>query len=248
MASGLNWVFEEVEEAIILEDDCLPAPGFFPFCDELLARYRDDARVMHIGGNNYLPKKNKCPWSYYYSKYTLSWGWATWRRAWKSFDLQVTSWPMVKDLGLLRSLCSDSGERRYWSVLFDRQHNGVGNTWDYSWIYSCWVQHGVAILPAVNLVTNIGVGIDSTHDQASSWFMNHPVGELKDIVHPPVMLVDSATDRLTYKLIFRLPLWLRIRLTLLNPWMYTSAIRRIPVIGAWWIKMRNHMKMRFFCF
>src|SRR6185436_19386626 len=98
-ASGIDWVFSQVAEAIILEDDCIPAPSFFHFCERLLEHYRNDTRVMHISGNNYLPADKRSSEreaqsrSYYFSKYTFSCGWATWRRAWKHYDSALASWP-----------------------------------------------------------------------------------------------------------------------------------------------------------
>ena len=67
VASGLNWVFENVEEAIILEDDCLPDQSFFRYCQELLEKYRDDKRIMLIAGDNMLFENNKQKYSYYFS-------------------------------------------------------------------------------------------------------------------------------------------------------------------------------------
>src|SRR5579871_4386735 len=85
-ASGLDWVFSQVEEAIILEDDCVPHPSFFRFCSELLSRYRDDARIGTIAGTNVQGGRKRGGASYYFSKYPTIWGWASWRRAWALYD------------------------------------------------------------------------------------------------------------------------------------------------------------------
>ncbi|HSP63875.1 MAG TPA: hypothetical protein VLQ90_12890, partial [Pyrinomonadaceae bacterium] len=95
MSSGIDWVFEQVEEAIILEDDCLPHPSFFRFCEELLERYRDDERVAAIGGSNLLPEWSKDTQSYHFSLLGGIWGWASWRRAWRYYDPEIRSWPQV---------------------------------------------------------------------------------------------------------------------------------------------------------
>src|SRR5262245_4967250 len=85
-ATGLRWVFEQVESAIILEDDCIPHPTFFRYCEELLERYRDDQRVMHISGDNWNFNRQPRPFSYFFSNYCYSCGWATWRRAFRHYD------------------------------------------------------------------------------------------------------------------------------------------------------------------
>src|SRR4028118_433764 len=104
ISSGLNWVFETVEEAIILEDDCVPHPTFFRYCEELLERYRHDARVMNISGQNVLFGRHRTEYSYYFSRYTLCWGWASWRRAWQYFDVDVKLWPEIRDQNLIKNV------------------------------------------------------------------------------------------------------------------------------------------------
>ena len=102
ITTGLDRVFAEVDEAIILEDDCLPDHSFFGFCEELLTRYRDDRRVFHIGGTNYLDRRiqeRMAAASYYFSRYNHCWGWATWRRAWITRDSNMTYWPALRDRG-----------------------------------------------------------------------------------------------------------------------------------------------------
>src|SRR5688500_1827095 len=96
-SSAFTWFFQHEEEGIILEDDCLPSQSFFWFCQELLERYRNDTRVMHIGGNNFLNgwQKDK-DYSYYFSRSGHIWGWATWRRAWKHFDFDISLYEKLK--------------------------------------------------------------------------------------------------------------------------------------------------------
>jgi hypothetical protein len=242
MASGLDWVFGQVEEAVILEDDCLPAQSFFAFCDELLAYYRHDARVMHISGNNYQRGHDCGPWSYYFSKYSFSWGWATWRRAWRYNDLGITTWPIVKTCGLLGSVCNGRNERQFWTRVFERQFKGASKAWDYSWTYACLTQHGLCVVPKINLVSNIGLGTDATHTQEGLWFMNLPVSEIHTIIHPPVALINLQADRRNYKDIYQ-PKWGdSLKETLFNPWMYSGLVRRIPVMGKLWDKFSRLWK------
>jgi hypothetical protein len=111
VSSGLDWVFGLVEKAIILEDDCLPEPTFFHFCQELLERYCDDWRVMHISGDNFQLGHRRSSDSYYFSRYSHVWGWATWQRAWKFYDVEMKLWPDFRDRNWLRiylKTCSGS--------------------------------------------------------------------------------------------------------------------------------------------
>jgi hypothetical protein len=242
MATGLNWVFSEVEEAIILEDDCVPAQSFFFFCDELLERYRFDARVMCVSGSNFQRGKSCGPWSYYFSKYPHCWGWASWRRAWKYFDLQVRTWPDVKAVGLLKSVCPGYWERWVWSNAFDRQYRGASRSWAYSWTYTCWVQHGLTVLPAVNLVSNIGTGLDSTHPQDDKWFMNQSIGAVAALDHPLVMIQDIEADARTHNAFFKPPFKVILFEALLNPWMYSAQLRKVPILGLYWIRFCKLIK------
>jgi hypothetical protein len=163
-ASGITWVFEQVPEAIILEDDCVPHPTFFRFCEELLAHYRDDERVMHIGGSNFLFGKTPVDASYYFSRYAQCWGWATWRRAWQHFDYDLRAWPEAKANSALKSQFATTSHWRFWTAVFDEVYGpGKAHIWDFQWVLACWLQSGLSIVPHVNLVSNIGFGDAATH-------------------------------------------------------------------------------------
>ena len=119
-ASGISWVFEHVEDAIILEDDCVPHPSFFPFCAELLEKYRQDTRVMHIGRSYFLNDPIPASHSYYFSVFNIAnGGWATWRRAWRYFDLQCKLWPILKDTRWIAHLEDDDRAGRFWARQFE---------------------------------------------------------------------------------------------------------------------------------
>ena len=196
VSSGLDWVFSQVEEAIILEDDCLPAPSFFRFCQELLARYRHDERVMHIGGVNFQDGYNQTPYSYYFSRHTHCWGWATWRRAWQFYGVDMSLWP--ENRGSVAALFDDEVERDYFTGAFEQAFRGEVDTWDYQWAYACMVQSGLSALPSVNLVSNIGWGAEATHTkQERHEAANRPTSDLGDLHHPPFVILHRAADRYT---------------------------------------------------
>jgi hypothetical protein len=202
VASGLDWVFSEVEEAIILEDDCLPAPSFFYFCQTLLDRYRHDERIMMISGNNFQLGQSRTEYSYYFSKYSHIWGWASWRRAWQLYDVDIKTWPEYKKLNLIYSVCEDSYEQKYWMDTFDRVFSGVPDIWDYQWLYTCWSQNGLSILPDSNLVSNIGFRSDATHTFVESTWMCLPTVDIWEIEHPPFIVRHREADAYTFDYIF----------------------------------------------
>lgn len=203
VASGLDWVFSEVEEAIILEDDCLPAPSFFYFCETLLEHYRHDERIMLISGNNFQFGQSRTEYSYYFSKYTHIWGWASWRRAWQYFDLSMTTWPEFKKTGMMKFVCEDLYEHKYWTKIFDQVFEGTINTaWSYQWLYSCWSQSGLSILPNTNLVSNIGFGSDATNTFGDSRQARLPVSDIWNINHPRFLVKHKEADAYTFDSIF----------------------------------------------
>jgi hypothetical protein len=198
VSSGIDWVFSQVEEAIILEDDCLPAPSFFQFCQTLLEYYRYDNRVVHIGGANLQFGQTRTPYSYYFTKYSEIWGWASWRRAWQNFDVNMRSWAEFKTSRVLESAHPNPYEQKYWLELLDRVYRGEIDTWDYQWNYACWCQGGLAIGPEVNLVTNIGFRADATHTNHHSNLAAIPLAEISQIQHPPFKIANRDADRHTF--------------------------------------------------
>jgi len=137
-ASGIDWVFQNVEEAIILEDDCLPHPTFFQFCDELIDRYRDDERVMMISGDNFQEGKKRTSHSYYFSRYAHTWGWATWQRAWRFYDFDLKLWPELRETNWLLDTLGHEEPAAYWRATFDSLSN-TSDVWDYQWTFACWI-------------------------------------------------------------------------------------------------------------
>lgn len=163
ISSGIDWVFTLVDEAILLEDDCLPDPTFFPFCSELLKRYRQDSRVMMISGDNFQFGHRRTPHSYYFSGIPHIWGWATWRRAWQHYDVNLSEWPTLRDTGFLSRLFDHSGFAQTYRRIFDETSAGRIDTWDHQWAFAFWRRQGLCVLPETNLITNLGFGPDATH-------------------------------------------------------------------------------------
>jgi hypothetical protein len=203
VSSALDWFFSHVEEGIILEDDCVPDQSFFPFCQELLEKYRDDKRIMMISGDNFQFGRNGTKDSYYFSRYFHIWGWATWKRAWKYYDVDMKVWPEICDNGYLNNILLEKSVVKYWESVFNLVYNGVINTWDYQWVFSCWIQGGLSIMPNQNLVSNIGFDMIGTHTKGDSIFSKMATKNMKfPLMHPDYMIRDLKADKYTEKIWF----------------------------------------------
>lgn len=192
-ATGLDWVFSLVEEAIILEDDCLPHIDFFVYCAELLEKYRDDERIMTISGNNFQSEKQWNTHSYYFSNYTLTWGWASWRRAWQHYDVAMEHWPEIRDSSLLPF--NDENEKGYWVKILNSVYEGKIDAWDYQWSFACWSQNSLTVIPSKNLVSNIGFREDATHTQGNSVLASIPTATLGKLQHPQYIAKHNEADK-----------------------------------------------------
>lgn len=198
VSSGLDWVFDTVEEAIVLEDDCLPHPTFFRFCEEMLEKYRDDERIAMISGDNFQFGRKRTGYSYYFSRYTHIWGWASWRRAWDNYDVDMKIWPEIREGRWLEDLLGAKKSVWYWKYIFKNVYNGKIDSWAYQWTFSCWIQSALTVLPNVNLVSNIGFGMKAVHTKVSNEFAEMETEAMRfPISHPNYILRDSAADSIT---------------------------------------------------
>ncbi|ARN22637.1 hypothetical protein [Piscinibacter gummiphilus] len=205
VSSGISWFFEQEPEGIVIEDDCVPDPSFFTYCDELLERYRDDPRVMCISGDNFISSDWKPDSSYYFSKYIHVWGWASWRRAWNLYDVEMRDWSAQDKAGLLeRRFPNAPRAQAHWRELFDRVSTGRIDTWDYQWNYACLKHDGVSCMPEVNLISNIGFGQGATHTVSpESKLANLPVSSLSlPLRHPDKVAADVRADQWTSDHVF----------------------------------------------
>jgi hypothetical protein len=197
VTTGLDWLFGQVDEAIILEDDCLPDASFFLFAEELLAMYRNDPRIGMIAGSNLggLPSKDGS--GYFFSNVAQCWGWATWARAWRTFDVSMSKWPQFRDEGRIADVFHDHYKVKYWRGLLDSTYYNKINTWDYIWVLTLWLAGQLTIIPSSNMIANIGFGDESTHTSRSS----HPAARIPvqsvtfPMRHPNCFLVDHSAEK-----------------------------------------------------
>ncbi|HYD63870.1 hypothetical protein [Azospirillum sp.] len=203
MSSGISWVYENVDRAILLEDDCLPHPTFFRYCEELLERYLHDERVMMISGDNAHGYTDS--YSYYFNRYALIWGWATWRRAWAHFDLEMSQWPVLADTDWLKDVLGDRRAINFWYDWYQRNYEGF-NSWATPWMLSCWHNAGLSANASVNAISNIGYGEGATHTT------NSGVGEIRSAApltpisfplrHPPEVVRNANADDFIEQTVF----------------------------------------------
>lgn len=198
-ATGISWVFENVEEAIIIEDDCIPDESFFYFCEEMLHKYRDDERIMQISGFNSLIGEHSIKYSYSFYRLFACQAWATWRRAWQYFDMKMELWPILKNTTMILDNLGDPRGVDYFNKIFDEAYEESSNIhyWDYQFLFACWSQSGLAIFPRVNMFRNIGYGADGTHVfDPNDKLANLPVKSMDSpLNHPPYLVWESEIDQ-----------------------------------------------------
>ena len=194
ISSGISHAFEQVEEAIILEDDCLPELDFFRFCTEMLRRYKDQEKIMAVSGNHFLTSRtatvsNGLETSYYFLRTPLIWGWATWKRAWQYYPDDIGFlYKEIKDKTKARHYFLNKKEYVFFKYKVRQIHHKKQDAWDYLWAIALRKRKGLCICPRVNLVRNIGFGKEATHTsegvvrfQKSSGRLNFPLKHPKDL-------------------------------------------------------------------
>jgi hypothetical protein len=208
VSTAISWFFEHVEQGIILEDDCLPHPTFFPYCEELLNKYRHDTRIGHISGNSFLPHALDHAYSYNFSAIAHIWGWATWRRVWQHYDPRLPYWHEAQhDANKRRSLFRTLREEIYFTTFIpDALNNNNGlNTWDVQYLYMLRLQHQLSIYPTVNLVTNLGLTAPEVTHASSRTAAKYrrPLQPISfPLRHPPYLLPNRLLDDLTCRKYF----------------------------------------------
>ena len=194
---AIDWFFSHVEFGVILEEDCIPHLDFFEYCACLLPRFRDDSRVWCVSGNSYAYSDS--PTSYYFSRYPLTWGWATWRNRWRQYDAKLQQWPAFRDSGLMQQVFEDPYEAAYWAEIFERTYRREEpiTWWDYQWFFAALSRGALTAVPRRNLVSNIGFGPDATHTLNPDTPI-HPALPLGQIHHPQFVVRHRDADTYTY--------------------------------------------------
>jgi hypothetical protein len=204
VSTGLDWIFNTVESAIIIEDDCLPNKTFFQFCEDMLNKYWDDERIMMISGTNYLGEWKSKIQSYHFSYYGGIWGWASWRRAWQYYDVNMRLWADQEMKDRVKDVISDEKQYMAREKSFEETFLGRIDTWDYQWSLARLLQSGLSIVPAVNLVSNLGFRDDATHTKSQSHLANMSNNLLNfPLKFNDFTVVDREYDRLLFEKIVK---------------------------------------------
>ena len=196
--TALDWFFSENEMGIILEDDAVPHPDFFPYCEELLEKYKDDTEVRAIGSMN-VDVQRWGDGSYYFSMMNRNLcAWATWKRAWKAFDIKMENVSRCQLRKALRNYGCGVLECEYWCDRLDEVHKDLcgGKSWDMQFVMSIWMNHGKGIIPQVNLTSNIGTVSEATHSLgAGNIIENKPSYPIMPLHHPSSTEIQREADR-----------------------------------------------------
>ena len=244
--SGLDWVFSQVEDAIILEDDCLPDLTFFSFCCELLEKYRDDERIGNISGGNFDLQPSDMTYSYQFSQFRFIWGWATWRRSWLKYDKNMEQWPLLKERQWHHNIFSQQEAIYYYEDIWDDIQEGKLDTWGIPWFFTGLAESSLSIVPNRNLISNIGFGVDGTHTiENDPRVSNRPRRSmLFPLKYPGLVIRNKKYDKilerrvlLPYKSIGK-----QWRNNISNIHFYGECIRKTPVVGALWNKWRSKIR------
>ena len=204
VSGGINWFFETVEAGIILEDDCMPSLSFFTFCATMLTNYSSYPNVFHITGNNFQQGIPRGLSSYYFSKYAHIWGWATWRRAWNQYHLQLTNWSQYSKSADFKKWFTSKKEFSFWSKKFNTYHQNpdINNYWSLQWQYACWYHDAWTITPQKNLVTNIGIGSGTN----TTIYLKHLIIPAEPLLAPYTTPTEKTlnleADSYTFKHVF----------------------------------------------
>lgn len=238
VVGAIDWFFEHEEEGIILEDDCVPSSSFFEWCDTMLERYRDDDRIASISGSSFIGEAPPLAESYFISRYADIWGWATWRRSWRHYDITMSRWLKWRASGALERL-SDGNPVfvRAWRKLFDEVANGRIDTWDYQWQFACWERGALGIMPRINQIENLGFGGNATHTNHAAPAYLKPAYELPMPLKHPALLerradLDAIVDQRRYYFNRRHEVKARLRaLPIVGPVLGTLAQARNRLAG-----------------
>lgn len=195
VSGAISWFFENEEDGIILEDDCLPHPSFFNFCEELLDYHKNDKIIWHISGDQFVSNFDNGA-SYYFAKNMHCWGWASWRDRWTQYEFDLNSYSEEN----IKKISENKNVQNYWAGVLDRMKKGEINTWDYQWMFCIVKNNGLCINPSKNLVSNIGFGEDSTHtSDKDNPLANMPVCGIDEIIHPKEIKIDREAADYIFK-------------------------------------------------
>ncbi|QNJ12215.1 hypothetical protein [Synechococcus sp. M16.1] len=198
VSDAIDWLFNNEEEAIIIEDDCLPSESFFFFCEKMLAKYRHDSRIAQICGFNPLNIDRAMKYDYFYSYLGSVWGWATWKRAWQNYDISMHDWPDIMSKNQLQYQYISSLLRNQRYIAYEKTYNGKISTWDYQWAYTRAINNQLCVIPSKSLIKNLGCNDDGTNiKRKPRWLESNVCNEIDcdRLISPPNMLPNVKYEK-----------------------------------------------------
>ena len=196
VSEAIDWFFENEEQGIILEDDCLPSHSFFKFCEDLLDKYKNNSQVGMISGCN-LTNYTKTDQSYFFS-YGGIWGWATWKRAWKDYDVEMKKWKNMNSRKIIKSFINNDKIYEMFKKNYDKVFNGDIDTWDYQWQFTRLLNKSLTATPCKNLVSNIGFNEKATHTSNENKYSNLKSHNIEfPLIHPKKIYICSNFEKRT---------------------------------------------------
>lgn len=193
--AGITWFFENVEQGIIMEDDCLPHPDFFGYCEDLLNRYKDNPQVQFVNSTLY-HNRWKCEGSYGFSHYMITGAWAAWRSTWQGFDLDLHDLNAWKFRRQVLRLTKNRAEANWWYFIVKaiQADKSKKSYWDYQMQIHLFKNNALTIHPAVNLISNIGFDAEGTHTTWNDGRGDKSVFPIMPLVHPKNIEVNTQID------------------------------------------------------
>ncbi len=224
--NAVDWFFESETSGIVLEDDCVPNVSFFRYCDELLEKYESDERIMWINGSNVGYSVEDDALTYQFSVYPISWGWASWRRAWSKFDQRSRPLHGISEDALARNAGHSLLGRLYWKLILEYAY--THKNWDYRWIYACWLNNGLACTPLTNMITNVGFGPDAVHCRRKDDPRGYiPTSEVIGRIAGPKRVAPSQKlDRYLDTALYGISLWSILRVFVASKFPRLRNFRR----------------------
>lgn len=195
VSQAITWFFDQEEEGIILEDDVLPHSDFFPYCEELLERYKNVEQVRFISGRNHFYGERVNNDSYFFSSINHVWGWAAWRRTWKLYDYDLKNISM-RNFAKSLSYYGYCGETvNYWKWIYTLQKKHIINTWDYQMTIALLHNNSLCIIPNSNLIENIGFGDSATHTTLVDLnIQSYKASGILPLQHPEIVALNVIGD------------------------------------------------------
>jgi len=206
ITSAIDWFFNHVEAGVILEDDCLPSDSFFSFCGLMLERYKHNDQIMQINGSFHLHQFESFDESYYFSKLNSCWGWATWRRAWRTFDADMIGYDESRDKGEIAKYYENRQISNWMISYLEAANSPSCGIWSTQWSYSILKNNGLCINPTINMVNNIGffdTPTSGVHESFSS-YSDYMLEDFNHIKHPDKIQYNVSNDILEFKHIIQL--------------------------------------------